>query len=895
MPPQSPNTIFAGTAGAHANRPGPDRLSTRVLLYVAGVLFIPVGMAVHGMWMYLFNYARMRWWVPLTVAVVLTFGGLVTGNIGGGALSGYIDPWWDMLKHKDGELAWLSANWWRLLWAQAWIGMLVGSWYAGVSCAWKWYRRPSWQERDIRPGPWLKRRAKKTIEEIATGTGSPDSGITLGVSRDKRDYRFAGGHPGERYGDRVVMEDREIAGHTFVCGGAGSGKALAVSTPIPTPTGFVPMGELQVGDHVFDEEGYPTMVVGAFDVMLDRDCFEVVFGDGTSVVADGEHLWPTKPAAAGGRSTATTNDFVTGRVPFDGYDGLSWRPGGAEQNHTIVEIRAVPSVPVRCIKVEAPSSLFLAGLGYAPTHNTTTMLIGMRDVIRMGRGLVFIDCKGGPDTPEQIAEWARRYDRDFFHWSIRDPKEEYRGPADAPAFYDPLSRGDASRRKDLLIGSQRWDVEYYKTVIANYLQTLFMVTDFVPPLPGVDSFTDVADLLSPNALVYRAQNIPAAASAELVSSLSRIAELGPQELSGIHNMYSRLHTLTTSTAGAWLKKDPTGKNDINLRTVAEKGQVVVFSLDTSNYEETATQLAGLIVQDLKTLSSELRTHPVENPLHVYVDEFSAVDVTNILGLLAKARDAKMPVTVATQALADLSRKEPTFLEQVLGIVSAFVAHRANTENDARIFAGLSGVKHKTLERTGFEQTSSIMGTMGAAANVGTGFLEERDEYAIQIGTFQELKIGECIYIAKAPHARYVNPVEVVRENEMIAGLKHDPGLPVPPYDSEESAPKRTGPTFPRPNMETLPIPSVSPGAPPNRLPNGGSGNDQGSGPGRPVRPGGAPAGGNAGPLGVPVPPSNSGFGVGGPVFAPIPDPNLQPGGVPPANTTCNGDELFWTE
>jgi Flp pilus assembly CpaF family ATPase len=83
-----------------------------------------------------------------------------------------------------------------------------------------------------------------------------------------------------------------------VAGGTGSGKALDVDTPIPTPTGFVSMGQLAVGDQVFAEDGTVCHVTGAFDVQLDRPCFEVVFSDGTVIVADAEHLWETETRTA---------------------------------------------------------------------------------------------------------------------------------------------------------------------------------------------------------------------------------------------------------------------------------------------------------------------------------------------------------------------------------------------------------------------------------------------------------------------------------------------------------------------------------------------------------------------------------------------------------------------
>ncbi|MFP5343214.1 MAG: dCTP deaminase [Candidatus Limnocylindria bacterium] len=71
------------------------------------------------------------------------------------------------------------------------------------------------------------------------------------------------------------------------------GKALALDTAIPTPGGWRTMGDLQPGDHVFDADGVPTMIVAATDPMIGRPCREVIFSDGQRVVADAEHQWVT--------------------------------------------------------------------------------------------------------------------------------------------------------------------------------------------------------------------------------------------------------------------------------------------------------------------------------------------------------------------------------------------------------------------------------------------------------------------------------------------------------------------------------------------------------------------------------------------------------------------------
>ncbi|MGY1763638.1 replicative DNA helicase [Geodermatophilus sp. SYSU D00779] len=78
----------------------------------------------------------------------------------------------------------------------------------------------------------------------------------------------------------------------------GVGKALALDTPIATPTGWTTMGEVAVGDQVMGSDGRPTTVVAATEVMSGRPCYEVHFSDGSVIVADAQHQWLTETRAS---------------------------------------------------------------------------------------------------------------------------------------------------------------------------------------------------------------------------------------------------------------------------------------------------------------------------------------------------------------------------------------------------------------------------------------------------------------------------------------------------------------------------------------------------------------------------------------------------------------------
>lgn len=72
---------------------------------------------------------------------------------------------------------------------------------------------------------------------------------------------------------------------------AGSGKAMPKDTLIPTPDGEKLLGEIKVGDFVFDRKGNPTKVLGVYDRGV-RRCFELTFSDGRKTRCCDEHIWP---------------------------------------------------------------------------------------------------------------------------------------------------------------------------------------------------------------------------------------------------------------------------------------------------------------------------------------------------------------------------------------------------------------------------------------------------------------------------------------------------------------------------------------------------------------------------------------------------------------------------
>ena len=409
-------------------------------------------------------------------------------------------------------------------------------------------------------------------------------------------------------------------------------------------------------------------------------------------------------------------------------------------------------------------------VGAAGSGKTTTILASSKDYIRRGEGLVIVDMKGSEDIPRIIAGYAKEYGRTFRHWTSQDPRLEYDGPAEnGAAFYDPLGRGDATRRTSMIMSMRKWNEEYFMFTIQDYLQRAIDIAIAAPPKEGVDSLQDIMSLLDPLELKKRSLEVVGNPYYDnIIEEINYMTDkkIDSDTLNTLNSMKRQLGVLRDSIQGRWLRKDPTGQNDINIFDVAHKGEVVVFTVDSANYEHNAKILGNLIIQDLKTVSSELRNDKSRYPLNVIIEEFSAIGSDNIIGLIARSRDAGIPVTLTTQSLGDLRAVSDAFLDQLAGIVVSFIIHRANSYEDAEKYAGLSGKELKPVFRQSVEHTTSMFGAIGKGSGTGKGSIDMEETYRVSPNDIQALGPGQLIYICKSPSR--LEYVDVIVEERNIA-------------------------------------------------------------------------------------------------------------------------------
>lgn len=88
-------------------------------------------------------------------------------------------------------------------------------------------------------------------------------------------------------------------------------KGLPLDTKIPTIQGWTTMGEIKVGDKVFDRNGNPCAVIHKSEVHH-NPCYKIAFTTGESLVADEDHRWLVSllPEIVKSRIVMTTKEIA---------------------------------------------------------------------------------------------------------------------------------------------------------------------------------------------------------------------------------------------------------------------------------------------------------------------------------------------------------------------------------------------------------------------------------------------------------------------------------------------------------------------------------------------------------------------------------------------------------
>lgn len=369
-------------------------------------------------------------------------------------------------------------------------------------------------------------------------------------------------------------------------------------------------------------------------------------------------------------------------------------------------------------------------VGASGSGKTTSLLRVLSEASGRGLPVIAVDLKGSLSFGDQLYAASRAAGRPFWAWRL-----------EGPGHWNPLQYGDPSELKDKLIATERFSEPHYQRAAERYLQTASQVLQQARPDKPV-TLAAVTNLLEPDNLRRLLPHVPR----ELAQRVGiYLHNLNRDQRSAIMGLQSRLAILSESRTGEFLQPGPRDLTVDLFRALGGGRDVVLFSLNSSRHPKLAAQIAALVIQDLIAVSGyrlERRSRPLGL---VAIDEFSAIDADNLLGLLARAREAGISVLLSTQELADLERLSDGFKDQVLGNTAILIAHRQNVPDSAELIARMIGT-HPVWKPTHQIDSHTVFGSY----KTGRGTIREVEEFRIHPNKIKELPTGKAVLITKIP-------------------------------------------------------------------------------------------------------------------------------------------------
>jgi hypothetical protein len=330
------------------------------------------------------------------------------------------------------------------------------------------------------------------------------------------------------------------------------------------------------------------------------------------------------------------------------------RPSPNRRRRYIVDVRPVASVPVRCISVDSPSHLYLAGRSCIPTHNTEEAVVQFVALVRSGRGGMYLDPHGDAldrilpclsDMADRVLEinLARGPEQVQTGWNVLSM--EGLGAADVETKVSAVSSAFASA---LSWTDQNTRALSLTTMAA---QSLCELSLQLPPEVSPTIFQMVTILSNDD---WRAAVMPFLSRTSRDYFSTRFAKLASESTTVVTNLLDRLRA--SSTVAALFGSS---RSTYDIRHAMDAGKIVLAC--PAGIGASDKLIFSLFLFDLfraaksrQDLDPELR-----RPFHTFLDELQVADAgqssETVARMLREGRKYGLRVHAATQQPTSLSK------------------------------------------------------------------------------------------------------------------------------------------------------------------------------------------------------------------------------------------------
>jgi hypothetical protein len=150
-----------------------------------------------------------------------------------------------------------------------------------------------------------------------------------------------------------------------------TGKALALDTPIPTPTGWTTMEDVKIGDNILSPSGDNVSVTMKTETMYNHNCYKLYFDNGEEIIADADHLWEVDSSY-----WRTGKKVIRSQEIYDRYKSKAQnKRGKGVQGSLYIE----KSKPINFIKNSLGIDPYLLGVWLGDGYSSDGRIIAHKD------------------------------------------------------------------------------------------------------------------------------------------------------------------------------------------------------------------------------------------------------------------------------------------------------------------------------------------------------------------------------------------------------------------------------------------------------------------------------------------------------------------------------------
>ncbi|BDT05203.1 type IV secretory system conjugative DNA transfer family protein [Spiroplasma ixodetis] len=335
-------------------------------------------------------------------------------------------------------------------------------------------------------------------------------------------------------------------------------------------------------------------------------------------------------------------------------------------------------------------------IGATGSGKTTTALSIINQLVyKLNQTVIIIDGKGDSDLINKV----KSIDNNAFIWTINGDNQ-----------YNPFASKSHIILADKIMSLFDFTEPHYQAIAHSYLLILLetLVSNKIEmTLSNIIKYFSKENLI--NLIDSNDQNY------------DYLTTFKNDDIQGLENRLNVYNEQLNQSIGL--------KNDFS--SIVKNHKVILFSLNSLDYPQLASNIGKLLIQDLKEFAS---IKPGNQHINIILDEFNVFASDSIINLINKTRSFNYQCFLCFQTINDLKTDNKDLTDTIFGNTANIIAHNVKDPNSAEYLAKVFGTKTS-------QKITKQYDTKNKKSSKGS--IREVEEYIVHPNDLKKLKVGQA--------------------------------------------------------------------------------------------------------------------------------------------------------